>query len=189
MCVCVCVCVCVCGRWFACLRVETHHCIPSIMASPSRYPTESNAALPTLNADLVSSAPQLHTKLVPLLHGREQVGMFNVLIPSMQRDDGSLTKSFLYLVGLRELPDSRLRLLFPSESGRVELSCMSPAQRAAYDAWDAQQRAAYACLYSKAEWEENTKQCRKVYSAKWIKVRSSSLSSCQHRAFAAGAAE
>jgi hypothetical protein len=97
--------------------------------------------------------------------------MFNVLIPSVQREDGFSTKSFLFTVGLRKLPDPRLQQLFPS--GRVEPDCMSAEQRASYKAWDETTRALYACLYSEAEWGENEKLCHKVYSAQWAKVRSS----------------
>jgi len=130
--------------------------------------------LPQLTFRDVSSVAKLHEALVPLLHGRVQPEMFSVLIPSVLREDGSSTKSFLFLVGLRKLPDTELQGLF--SSGRVEPSCMSSEQRTTYEAWNEKERATYACLYSKAEWKENERQCHNVYSAQWTKVSPSASS-------------
>lgn len=139
------------------------------MASVSPYPTESNVALPNLTLQDVSSKVALHEILEPLLLGRSQPRMFNAVVPSVQREDGSFTKSFLFLVGLRNLPSAELRRLFPSQEGRMELSAMSPTQRTAYDALDERGKALYACFYSKAEWAANEKQCHKVSTA-WSKM-------------------
>ncbi len=106
-----CVWLCVC-----CLRVEAHLLV---MAFSSRYPTEGNVALPDLTPQLVSSTPKLHNTLEPLLHGRVQPGMFCVVIPSVQRECGSSTKSFLFLVGFRKPHNAKLQGLFPSGHGHV----------------------------------------------------------------------
>jgi len=139
------------------------------MASPRRYPTDDTVHLPHLTLDDVSSASKLQKILEPLLRQRGvQLGLFHVLIPSVPRDCGGVTKSFLFLAGLRKLTNTDL---FPGP--RVELNRMSPQQRAAYEEWCENKRAEYACLYSTTEWEENEKLCKKVYSAKWNKVSQS----------------
>ena len=118
-----------------------------------------------LSNPIVCSPDKLAEALTPLMKGRS--APFTFTVPAVPRETGGWTKSFPFVVALSSvmhLLPADASALFPDKY-RKELHDMSAQQIVAYQAWSEAEKAAYASLYSKEEWEANVAECRRVYKA------------------------
>jgi len=128
-------------------------------------PNNSPPSLPTLTDDIVGSHQLLADALQPLLDGK--LTPFTYTVPPVRRQAGGWTKKSFQVTVART---SVAHLLLPAHDAalfpdkfRKELHSMSAQQIVAYQAWSGVEKAAYAMLYSKEEWEANVAECRRVY--------------------------
>ena len=119
-----------------------------------------------LTLDVVGRPTVLHCSLLPLLHAR--TAPVRVRIPALRRVDGSWTKSFVFVVALREHPQERIRKLFPyrlpMNAAQLPLQ-LSAEQQEAYHAMSEADKQAYELMYTQEEWLANVHASRNIAKA------------------------